>query len=147
VGALTDIHDSALNPLGTIQVIDGKEYIYLQGSASIAATSAVSYDEAFLATLIDTDVAATLVGPVAVALAAVVANKYGWFQIGGSASIKSGTVADNGKVYATSTAGQVDDAFVQSAQILGAVFRSADSGGVATVQLNRPWIGLHDSGS
>lgn len=140
VGKLTDIHDAAQNPLGTIQVIDGKEYIYLQGVASTVATDFVTYDEAFLTTRL----AAGGVGPVAVALAAVVADKFGWYQIGGSAQGNVATAfADNARVYATATAGRVDDAAVLGDQVIGAIGRSAEASNVATIQLSRPFIGVN----
>lgn len=139
VGQLTDIHSSALNPLGTIQVIGSKEYIYLKGVASTVATDWVTYDEAFATAR---SVAAA-VGPVAVALAAVVADKYGWYQIGGSAQANAGDVADNAKVFLTATAGRCDDASVAGDQVVGAIWRSEETSNVATVQLFRPQVGVN----
>lgn len=143
VGALTDIDSAARNPLGTVQVRDGAEYIYLKGSASIVAKAFVTYDEAFLATIADTDVAASVLGPGAVALAAVVADKYGWFQISGSASVLAATVVDNTKAFVSATAGTLDDTGTAGLQVIGAVFRSADAAGSATIQLFRPHVGVN----
>ena len=146
VGALTDVDDAAKNPLGTRRIEpNGNEHIYLQGVASVIAGSWVSYDEAFLTTGLDTDVAASLCGPVAVANAAVVANKFGWFQIYGSRSAGAGDVADNAKVYATSTVFVCDDAAVVGSQVIGAVWRSEDAANLATVQLSYPFVGVVDT--
>lgn len=147
VGAPGDIHDAQKNPLGMEAYFYDKDnnvvkkYVYLKGVANTIAGSWVSYDEAGVTTGIDTDVAASLVGPVAVASAAIVANKFGWYGRSGSFSAGAATVADNGFVYATSTVFICDDAAVGSAQIMGAVWRSTDSSSLATVQINDPWIG------
>jgi hypothetical protein len=145
VGDTSAIHDSALNPVGTVAYdASGNEYIYLKGVASVVAGSWVAYDENNATALLDTDVAATLVGPLAVAMAAVVADKYGWFaRVHKGVSSVAGTVADGGKVFPTATAGSCDDTGTAGQQILGAVYRSADSGGAATVQIDRPWIGAN----
>lgn len=145
-GSPTSIDSSAQNKLGTKATDNnGNTYIYLKGVASVIAGSWVAYDEAFAATGLDSDVAATLVGPVAVAQAAVVANTYGWFLIDGSGSATAGTVADNGKVFATATVFSCDDAYVNGNQVHGAVWRSADSSSLATVEVHNPWIGVTDA--
>ena len=145
VGPLTRIDDEALNPLGTRRIEqDGKEYIYLQGAASVVATDWVTYDEAFLAARL----AAAAVGPVAVALAAVVANKFGWFQIAGAVSANSvDDNADNGKVFATASGGRTDDTAVAGDQVINAIYRSVAASNVATVQLSYPFIGVTDTDS
>lgn len=145
IGDTSSIHASKLNPLGTLAYDkDGNEFIYLQGCASVAAGSWVAYDDARLCALLDNDVATTIVAPIAVAMAAVVANKFGWFaRVHSGTSAVAATVADNAKVFATATAGTCDDTGTGGQQILGAVWRSADSGGAATVQIDRPWCGAN----
>lgn len=114
----------------------GNEYIYLQGVASAAANSWVSFDEAHLTTLL----VANAVGRVAVAMAAVIANTFGWFQIYGSATgLAAVAFADNGLVYSTATAGTIDDAVVVGDLVVGAIGRSAVAAGVATFELNYPF--------
>lgn len=146
----TDVHSTKKFRLLTRKKgPDGKEYIYLKGVASTTAGAFVTYDETGATALIDTDVAASCKGPVAVAKAAVDATtEYGWYQVVGSVTglaISGGGAADNAIVYATATAGQVDDVAVANMQIVGAVFRSAESSGSATIQLNNPWIGVDES--
>jgi hypothetical protein len=135
-GALTDVDSAITNPLGTRRRVGSKEYIYLTGVASTAAGDVVTFDEAHLTTRL----VANAVGRVAVALAAVVADKFGWYQIYGlgTANVLAG-FADNGKCYATATAGSIDDAVVAGDLICGMIGRSAIASGQATVELNYPF--------
>lgn len=132
------IHTALQHPLGTLAVDGaGNVYIYLQGVASTVATDWVTYDEAHLTTR----AAANAIGPLAVAMAAVVANNYGWYQVKGSAQANVATsFADNGAVYLTATAGRVDDADVVGDAVIGAWGRGAESSNVATVQLDWPKV-------
>src|SRR3990167_9666357 len=102
-----DVHATKKFRLGTRVRYQGNEYIYLQGVASCANGSWVSFDEAH----VTTRAVANGQGRVAIANAAVDATtEYGWFTIYGSESGLALTAfADNGKVYLTSTAGSVDD--------------------------------------
>jgi hypothetical protein len=114
------------------------EFIWLNGVANTVVGSLIVYDQ-FAGTTTLSVVGSR--GPVAVAMSANVASQQGWYQISGAAVVKSGTVAANGSVYATATAGVVDDAVVAGAKIDGAVFKTADgtpSSGFAIVQLDRP---------
>lgn len=144
IGSPTSIDTTAQNALGT-EARDnlGNVYIYLKGVASVIAGSWVIYDEAYATVGLDTGAAE--VGPVAVAQAAVVADRYGWFMIQGSCSANAGTVLDDGLVYATTTVFRCDDAAVANQQVVGAKWRSADSSNLATVQLNRPWHGVDEA--
>ena len=125
--------------------VTGRQYIYLQGVASVVAGSAVTFDELGVTALVDTDTAATITGPMAVATAAVDATtEYGWFGIVGDFTCKAAdAVADNAAVYATSTAGTLDDAAASIGRVYGAVWRSINDSvaGTATIQLWRPWLG------
>lgn len=114
------------------------EFIYLKGVASTAAGNAVIYDNNAGTT---TRTVAGSRGPVAIALAATVANTYGWYQIGGTAVVTAGTVAAGGNVYVTATGGSLDDAVVAGDKIDGARFKTADgtpAAGQAVVELAFP---------
>lgn len=114
------------------------EFIYLPGLALTAIGETVIYD--LNAGTTKRAVAGDR-GPCAVAMAANVANQYGWYQIGGLAVMKSGAVAAAGSVYLTATAGTVDDAVVAGDKIDGARFKTADgtpAAGFAYAQLQRP---------
>lgn len=137
-GDTSVVDDSAKVAVGTrMKDASGNEYIYLEGVASVEANSWVSFNADG-----DTELlVANAKGRVAIAMAAIVADKYGWFQVYGSATGKALTgFADGGRVYATATAGSVDDADVAGDLVAGAMGRSALSGGVATFELNYPFI-------
>ena len=131
------------HPLGTRvrawdPVYGEGEFVYLKGLASTALGELVVYDQYALTT---TRATAGSRGPAAVAMSANVASQYGWYQIGGSAVVKSVTVAANASVYATATAGTVDDAVVSGDKVDGARFKTADgtpSAGFVVTQLDRP---------
>jgi hypothetical protein len=116
------------------------EFIYLKGAASVAVGTVVTYNADDYST---TRLAANAIGPVAVAMSACVADQYGWFQIQGKAVVLAGTVADNGNVYATATAGTVDDAVVAGDRVKRAKFASADGtpvAGQAECEIDRPFM-------
>lgn len=105
--------------------IAGNVYAYLKGVASTAAGTWVVFDEAG----VTTRMVSASIGPAAIAMAATVANKYGWFLVKGSAQGNASTgYADNATVNATATDGEVDDNSVATAaelQVFGAWGRSA----------------------
>lgn len=117
------------------------EFIYLQGSASTAVGDWVTYNADDFST---TRLAANAVGPVAVAMAPTVANEYGWYQIQGKAvGAASAGFADDGDVYATATAGEVDDAIVAGDRVKRAKGASAvgtPSAGLAEFEIDRPFM-------
>lgn len=134
------------HPLGTIVRADDPtygagEFIYLKGLASTAVGSWVTYNNDDYSTTL---LAANAIGPVAVAMSANVASQYGWYQISGKAIGKAlASYADNGLVYATATAGSVDDAVVAGDRVKNALGASAvdtPSTGLAEFEINRPWM-------
>lgn len=135
---------SALPPLGTIiQAVDptlgAGEFIFLKGVASTAVGSWVTYNpDDFSTTLL----AANAIGPVAISMSANVASQYGWYQISGKASgLALASFADNANVYATATAGSVDDAVVAGDRVKNAVGASTIVGaGLAEFEISRPWM-------
>jgi hypothetical protein len=141
--------DSSANPahaLGTIiQAKDptygAGEFIYLKGVASTEAGSWVTYNADDNTTAL---LAANAIGPVAVAMAATVANTFGWYQISGKAVGKVlASYADNGLVYATATAGSVDDAVVSGDRVKlakGASAIGTPAAGLAEFEIQRPFM-------
>lgn len=117
------------------------EFVYLEGVASTEAGSWVVYkmDDGSTALL-----AANAFGPVAIAMSANVANQYGWYQISGKAVGKALTgYADNGLVYATATAGSIDDAVVAGDRVKlaeGASAVGTPSTGLAEFEIHRPFM-------
>jgi hypothetical protein len=117
------------------------EVIYLKGVASTAVGSWVTYNADDYSTTL---LAANAIGQVAVALSACVASEYGWYQISGKAVGKAlAAYADNGLVYATATAGSVDDAVVAGDRVKNAIGASAvgtPSAGLAEFEIARPYM-------
>lgn len=144
--AITDTGTTKLVPLGTIvEAFDptygSGEFIYLLGVASTAANSWVTFNADDYSTAL---LAANAIGPVGVAMSANVASQYGWYQITGKAIGKAAaSYADNGLVYATATAGTVDDAVVAGDRVKNALGASAvdtPSTGLAEFEIQRPWM-------
>jgi hypothetical protein len=139
--AATDTNPN--HPLGTvIKATDPTygegEFVYAKGVASTAIGDAVIFDQYAGTT---TRAVAGSRGPVGIAMAATVANQYGWYQINGSAVIACGTVAANAPLYVTATAGTVDDAVVSGDKIDGCVSKTANGTpgtGKLVAQLARP---------
>lgn len=114
------------------------EFIYLKGVASTAIGEPVIYD---LDAMTSTRAVAGSRGSIAIAMSANVANQYGWYQIAGTAVVKTGTVAANAVGYLTATAGTLDDAVVSGDKIDNLKFITANgtpSAGFALAQINRP---------
>lgn len=116
------------------------EFIYLKGVASTAVGSWVTYNADDFSTAL---LAANAIGPVAVSMSANVADQYGWYQISGKAVGKAlASYADNGLVFATATAGSVDDAVVDGDMVhlaKGASAVDTPSTGLAEFEISRPY--------
>lgn len=131
------------HPIGTVVTAHSAtygtgEFVYLKGVASTVIGDLVIYDQKASTT---TRAVAGSRGPVAVAMSANVADQYGWYQIRGSAAVKSAAAAAAGNVYLTATAGTVDDAVVVGDKVDGARYKTADgtpSAGFAVLEISRP---------
>ena len=147
---LTDIDSAVQEDVGALRADeDGNIYIYLKGIASIVAGDVVTYK--ILSATDATIVRATAgtKGPIAVAMAAIVADKFGWFQIVGfNAAVKAisaGDAAAGGRVFLTSTAGSIDDVQVFGDEIQGMIFtvqegEGGSGNGFAGVHLTNPEV-------
>ena len=141
---LFEADTSTLDTTPTIQVgqraydANGNEYAYWLGVASTAAgdwasMNAATYQTARLAT--------NAVGPVGIAMAAIVASTYGWYQVYGYNTISaSDTVAGAGALYIDGTAGRVDDADVAGDVVIGAYSTAADATNVLPVMIAYPHV-------
>ena len=121
------------------------QFIYLAGVASTVLGSWVTFHQDDNTTAL---LAANAIGPVAIAMSINVAGQYGWYQIYGKEGGKclSG-YADNGLVYATATAGSIDDAVVSGDRVklaLGASAIGTPSTGLAEFEIQNPFM---DDGS
>jgi len=144
--AITSVEDTAGAPLGLIveavhATYGAGEFIYLKGVADTVLGSWVTYNADDNSTAL---LAANAIGPVAVAMAATVADKFGWYQISGKAVGKAlAAYADNGLVYATATAGSIDDAVVAGDRVKlakGASAVGTPSTGLAEFEIQRPFM-------
>ena len=133
-------------PLGTIvraydPTYGAGEFVYLLGVLNTAIGSWVTYnaDDGSTALL-----AANAIGPVAVAMSANGASQYGWYQISGKAiGLCLAGFVDNANVYATATAGSIDDAVVAGDRVKVAKGASAigtPSGSFAEFEISRPFM-------
>lgn len=117
------------------------EFIYLQGVASTAVGEWVTYNADDWTT---TRLAPDAIGPVAVAMSANLAGYSGWYQIQGKAigKVLAGFL-DNANVYATATAGSVDDAVVAGDRVKNAKGASnigTPAAGLAEFEISRPFV-------
>jgi hypothetical protein len=113
-GLITTVDSSATVTQGSTFVDKyGRVYIYAQGVANTAVGSWVKLylsSDLLVTELLD-ETAAALGGMVGVAMAATVANKFGWYQIFGTAEASFlVSCATNVTLFATTTAGSLDDA-------------------------------------
>jgi hypothetical protein len=117
------------------------EFIYLKGVASTAIGSWVTFNADDSSTAL---LAANAIGPVAVSMSANVASQYGWYQIYGKAvGLALASYADNGLVFATATAGSIDDAVVSGDRVKNAKGASAvgtPSTGFAEFEIQYPFM-------
>lgn len=146
VQQIADISSTQRHPLGMIMraadpVYGAGEFIYLKGVASTVLGSWVTYNSDDNSTTL---LAANAIGPVAVAMGINVESYYGWYQIQGKAVGKAlAAFADNANVYATATAGSVDDAVVAGDRVKGAKGASAldiPSTGLAEFEISYPFM-------
>lgn len=117
------------------------EFVYAKGVASTAVGSWVLINEDDWSTSL---LAANDIGRVGIAMSANVANQYGWYQVSGKAVGKvAAAFVDNANIYATATAGTVDDAVVAGDRVKCAKGASAigtPSAGLAEVEINQPYM-------
>lgn len=132
-GAPGEVHTAQLNDLGAVRLYsNGNEYIYLAGAASVVDGECVMYRPGvFTAVRLATGVK----GSLAVATAAVVASRWGWFMVTGSDTINTpSAIASNVPLYIGGVTGNIDDTAVKGDQILGAYLTTAGTqDGTATL--------------
>ena len=147
VGEHNEIHDELKNTLGAVRLFsDGHYYIYLKGVASTVAGDWVCFKPGVYETA---RLTTGMRGTVAIATAAVVANKYGWYgYMGTFASNCLSATLSNGYLFATATAGSAEDLLTKNEQIKGATATgspvTASGGGSQTASINRATVGSND---
>lgn len=143
---ITDTSTTQKAPLGTRKrayhaTYGEGEFIYMSGVASTVVGSAVqlNYDDG--TTVLQTS---SIKGPVGFAMSINVASQYGWYQVYGKAVGKVlAAFADNADVYATATAGSLDDAVVDGYLVhncRGASAIDTPSTGLAELEIAYPYV-------
>jgi hypothetical protein len=124
----------------------GAEFVYLQGVANTVKGSLVTYNPLTGATVLAASGAKTG-SPVAVAMAAIGANQFGWYQISGNALVQkvTGALSAGASVGVSATPGSVGTSAGGAATagaLTGAVIGAAAASGDATVNvgLSRPIV-------
>lgn len=116
---VTQIDSAARHPLGfQLDMIDsvygGGKFIYLKGVASTVVGSLVTWDTSETTPTYQTALAAATANAgqqFAVAMAAVLAGQFGWYQVNGIAIVATnGTATAGAVVYVSTTAGQITTA-------------------------------------
>ena len=148
---ITDVDISAKVRVGSIvrasdPTYGAGEFIYLHGVTSTVTGNLVVFNDPSFDTTLSPDTA-NLGQSVGVAMApTTVSAKYGWYQIGGLATIKKTAVQVSAKValYQSATAGRVMDTAATGKKIENC--RSANSAAVTATtstilaQINRPFM-------
>lgn len=141
-GSLTDVDTTKKYRLGTkMRDEKGNLYIYLEGVASTAAGDWVVYYDDDYTTARMTKAEVDKLYPVAVAMAATVANKYGWYLIQGTGEARVlASCAEEVPLYTSATAGSADDDSTSQTKINRTVSHDTDSGsgGLVTVHIDFP---------
>lgn len=145
--AIATTETTQKHPLGTIirafdPTYGSGEFIYLKGIGSTAVGTLVDYDPYLGTTALAPDTGG--IGPVAVAMSANVANKFGWYQISGAAVVAAPNgMTPGAEVFMlASTPGSVDDADVANEQVVNAKVSTTTgtpSTGFAIITINRPF--------
>lgn len=147
---IDETSSTAKHKLGTIvrakhATYGAGEFIYLLGVANTVVGSLVTYSASTYQTTLS-PTAGESAHAVAVAMAATGASTYGWYQIGGMATVKKTAVAVSPQVaiYLSGTAGRVKVIASEGKGIVGA--RSANLASVTSttstvlVAINRPHL-------
>jgi hypothetical protein len=146
-GNITDVDTVQRNPLGLIRADeDYNQYIYLPGVAATAAGNFVGFIATGLQTYVTTLLvtAATYSASVGVAMGAILAANWGWFQIYGfnaAASFATATITTPLGLYTSSTAGRATTTAGAATAIFGGSATVTSASNVGGVWLNYPFTG------
>jgi hypothetical protein len=134
----------------------GKRYIFLKNTGAtsitagqIAIATATGWASFFCQVSTGNSNVEKFAGSRVLSATAVAQNEYGWFQVGGSASLiadAAGTAADKVVVPSNATAGAIEDAETLNTGVATAaafgVAQTTTTGGAVIVQLNRNFWGV-----
>ncbi len=136
----TQKHDLGMVVTAFDQTYGSGKFVYVKGVASTGPGDLCAYDSKNGDIARAVHAGATSIGPCGVAMAALVADTYGWLQIEGAGPVTTGTVLTDVPLYLTSTAGSLDDTVVAGDLVTGIVSRAATSAGYTTCQIDHPSV-------
>lgn len=136
---LTDVASSDKEGVGTVRREGDNEYIFLKGVASTGQYDAVGIQADYSTVLLNKTEADKL-RRVAIAQAALVASKYGWYLLRGEGYVNLlANCAKDVALYTTATAGSLDDTSASQTKVLGIVNQTAiTSAAAAMCYVNYP---------
>lgn len=145
--SIATVDSSAAYPLGTKCTARNTstgyvgEFVYMKGVASTATGlwCLLNYDNGTVSLLADGDL-----GGVGIAMGAIVASKYGWFQIRGKGTgMLAASIADNAGLYISAAGVAIATASGKS-EIQGARAAAASGSSAANteVEIHYPQVGL-----
>ncbi len=149
IPTLTQVDTSAKFKIGQRYIDDkGNEYIYLVGVASVVLGDICTYHQTTQSANTVVRAVADVIGQVCVAMAAIEASTYGWFQVKGwnlaVGAILAGAAAASKVPYLTSTAGLCDDVVVAGDRIHGMTITVAESASSSLVGVNMAYPEVTD---
>lgn len=144
-----------VTPLDTVDLVDKEgvgvkryegdnTYIYARGVASTVAGDFVAIEHDYTTARLTTGVGATP-KRVGIAMAALVADRYGWYQIGGkhpAANVTTG-VTSGAALGTSATAGRVGAAGAIPHAISNVIPTATAASNLAPVYLDNPWVLPH----
>jgi hypothetical protein len=144
VGLLTDVDTVQRNSLGAReQDENNNEYVYMPGVASLVAGDWVMYSLAtYVPTRLINDASSATAGFVAVAMGAILAVNFGWFQIYGNVLVANiaTTSSVSFSLYRSGTAGRASVTAVAKDCIFGAFTSAASVANVGTASIVYPFV-------
>lgn len=118
---------------------DGNEYVYMAGVASTVVGSWVTFDEAYVTTLL----VASAIGPISIALSISVASNWGWYGVWGKIpGLLAANCADNAKLGYETASGNAGDGKAAGDEIYTAISRGSTAGAAAVTdcQISYPFV-------
>lgn len=139
---LTDVSTSDKEGVGTRRREGDKEYIFLKGVASTVAGSVAAFDKSYATALLPAATSVVTGRRIGVAQAAIVASRWGWYQIAGPAASVAcgGTCAAAGTPFnSKSTAGRLSTVDSGNDRIQGIEITVSAASNKCSVMLNYPY--------
>jgi len=142
VTGLTDVSSSDKEGVGTVRREGDKKYIFCKGVASTAQYDIVQIGASYSTAVVSTT-NSSLAVRVGVAQAAIVASKYGWYQIGGLGTVAAAnSTSKNAALYLNNSA-QATNTASSNPVLHGIVMTgsTSNSSNTQTAFISNPYTG------